>query len=190
MAQLLQQVIDLAITAEHIRATLDDYLDSHPDQKAELAPALELLDAGADLTTRQEFRGHATAGAILANHAGQVLHIRHLALSRWLLPGGHLENGDAALRDAALRELTEETGIPTAAITPAGDRPLHIDMHPIPANNAKGEPDHQHIDFRYLFRTTADITELPAEEVTDAAWLSTDTISDQCLRQRITNALR
>jgi 8-oxo-dGTP pyrophosphatase MutT (NUDIX family) len=190
MARLLQQVIDMAVTAQHIRATLTDYLDAHPDQKTQLGPALELLDAGADLSTRSEFRGHATAGAILANDNGRVLHIRHLALNRWLLPGGHLEDSDMSLLDAARRELTEETGIPAAAITPAGDQPLHVDIHPIPANHTKGEPDHQHIDFRFLFHTAADTINLQTEEVTDGAWLDPATIADVYLRERTTDVLR
>jgi 8-oxo-dGTP pyrophosphatase MutT (NUDIX family) len=94
------------------------------------------------------------------------------------------------LREAALRELTEETGISAAAITPASHQPLHIDVHPIPANHAKGEPRHQHIDFRFLFHTAADITKLQAEEIRDAAWLDTDAIADERLRQQITNAFR
>ncbi|GAA0843120.1 hypothetical protein ACFQVD_41880 [Streptosporangium amethystogenes subsp. fukuiense] len=67
------------------------------EEKQTLAPALELLDDGADLTTRKEFRGHATAGAILADPDGRILHIRHLALDRWLLSGRHLEASDAIL---------------------------------------------------------------------------------------------
>ncbi|GAA0374011.1 NUDIX hydrolase [Streptomyces blastmyceticus] len=180
----------MPIAPHHIRDTIDDYLDAHPEEKARLAPVLDLLDAEADLTSRKEFRGHATAGAVLADPAGRVLHIRHLALDRWLLPGGHIEPEDARLVDAAQRELTEETGIPASAVAPAELCPVHIDVHPIPANDAKGEPEHQHFDFRFLFCTSADIGEIQVEEVTAAAWRSADSIEDETLRRRIVRALR
>ncbi|MGR3939258.1 NUDIX hydrolase [Streptomyces sp. BRA346] len=179
----------MPITAEHIRETVDDYLKNYPDEKQRLAPLLDLLDVGADLTSRKEFRGHATAGAILTDPTGRVLHIRHLALNRWLLPGGHIEADDARLVDAAQRELTEETGIPSSVVVPVGTRPLHVDVHPIPANDAKGEPGHQHVDFRFLFRTSADVVELQTEEVTAAAWHDAETIADETLRNRVMQAL-
>jgi hypothetical protein len=79
----------MAITADHIRTTLTRYLDRYPEEKTELAPVLDLLDTGAELTSRKEFRGHATAGAVLTDPVGRVLFIRHLALDKWLLPGVH-----------------------------------------------------------------------------------------------------
>ncbi|MBT2383581.1 NUDIX domain-containing protein [Streptomyces sp. ISL-11] len=179
----------MAITADHIRTTISSYLDEHPEERPALAPVPDLLDAGADLTSRKEFRGHATAGAILAGQDGRVLHIHHLALDTWLLPGGHLEAEDETLLDAALRELSEETGIPSDAVTPMSDCPIHIDVHLIPASDAKGEPEHQHFDFRFLFRTTAEVGQLQAEEVTDAAWRDIDTMGDGHMRQRVAVAL-
>ncbi|WP_413801090.1 NUDIX hydrolase [Streptomyces iranensis] len=183
-------MINLAITADHIRTTLTAYLEAHPEDKASLAPAFDLIHTGANLSSRREFRGHATAGAILIGPDGCILHIHRLATGKWLLPGGHLESTDTTLLEAARRELAEETGISADTISPVDGRPLHIDIHPIPANDAKGEPNHQHIDFRFLFRTNAGIGKLQTEEVTDAAWREIDALDDEGLRQRVAQALR
>ncbi|MFI1951125.1 NUDIX hydrolase [Streptomyces xinghaiensis] len=107
-----------------------------------------------------------------------------------MLPGGHLEADDATLLDAARRELSEETGIPAGTVAPVGDSPLHIDVHPIGANDVKGEPDHQHLDFRFLFTTSSEVGALQTEEVTDAVWRPVDTLHDESLKQRVTRALR
>lgn len=172
------------ITIDHIRATLADYLEHYPEDKAALAPAVELLEAGVDLTTRAELRGHATASAVLRNPQGQILLIEHRALGRWIQPGGHLEPADRDLRSAALRELSEETGINPASIAFTGNDPIHVDCHPIPESPAKAEPAHIHLDFRYLFTTDIDFGALQTEEVTDAAWRPAADLADPCLRER------
>lgn len=185
----------MAITADHIRTTLASYLARHPDDRPALDVVRGLIDDGDDLTHRATLPGHATAGAILVDTAHRVLHIRHIATGKWLLPGGHLEPGDGTLLQAAGRELTEETGIPPHLITPHSETPLHVDVHPIDANPAKGEPAHQHFDFRFLFRTAAHTDKLQAvgklqtEEVSDAAWHDITQIADPLLQQRITTAL-
>ncbi|SHH28920.1 NUDIX hydrolase [Streptomyces sp. 3214.6] len=180
----------MPITADHIRTTIAAYLDQHPEDKGELGVVLGLIEDGDDLTSRKTLPGHVTAGAILVDPDGRILHILHNAAQKWLLPGGHLEPSDQTLLQAAGRELAEETGIPPHVVTPHGETPLHIDIHPIDANPAKDEPAHQHFDFRFLFRTTADIGQLQTEEVSDAAWRNLDQITDPQLRSRIAAALR
>ncbi|MER8099977.1 NUDIX hydrolase [Kitasatospora sp. NPDC094016] len=181
----------MTITPEHICDTIGSYVDQHPEDKAGLAVVLALLDQGADVTSRKEFRGHATAGVVLVDNDGRALFIRHVALGRWLTPGGHLEPEDSTLSGAALRELTEETGIPAESVALAYPEPVHIDVHPIPANPNKGEPDHQHFDFRYVFRLLdgAAVT-LQEEEVSGYTWGPLDRIPDETFRSRVREALR
>ncbi|MFC4035682.1 NUDIX hydrolase [Streptomyces polygonati] len=176
----------MPVTAQHVRETLAAYVEEHPLDKDSLAVLTEVLEAAGDsIASRKDFRGHVTAGAVLLRPDGRLLTIRHKALKKWLFPGGHLEASDTTLMGAALRELAEETGISPDQVAPAGVVPLHIDTHPIPDNPAKGEPDHQHFDFRFLFRTTADVTELQAEEVTGSSWLSADAVTPGALRSRL-----
>ncbi|MFG2650980.1 NUDIX hydrolase [Streptomyces sp. NPDC048436] len=181
----------MPITAQHVRETVDAYLAEHPDEKDGLSTLVQTLDdAGDGIASRKEFRGHVTAGAALLRPDGRVLTIEHRALKRWLLPGGHVEDSDTTLVDAALRELEEETGIAAAHVEPDSGLPLHIDAHSIPANPAKGEPQHLHFDFRYLFRTTADLVALQEEEVTAYSWQFADTLTAEPLRSRVMNATR
>ncbi|MGW6412998.1 NUDIX hydrolase [Streptomyces vinaceus] len=176
----------MAITGEHIRDTITTYLDAHPEDADQLTVVLDLLDAGADLTSRSEMRGHVTAGAVLADQNGRVLHIHHNALNKWLLPGGHVEDTDVDLAGAALRELVEEAGLDGGAVALAETQPVHIDVHPIPANPAKGEGSHLHADFRFVFRLDRDAAvTLQEEEVSGYAWKNPDTIADGTLRGRV-----
>lgn len=180
----------MSIAAAHIRSTVDAYLGAHPEDRAHLTLLLTLLEEVPDVTSRSEFRGHVTAGAVLVDEQGRVLHIHHNALGKWLLPGGHAETEDSTLAGAALRELLEETGIDGGAIALSGAAPLHIDVHPIPASEAKGEPAHFHADFRFGFRLdrAGDVT-LQEEEVSAYAWLPVEDIADETLRGRVAASL-
>jgi 8-oxo-dGTP pyrophosphatase MutT (NUDIX family) len=178
------------ITNVHIRATAEAYLREHPKASDELAPLFGLLGQDAQLASRKEFRGHVTAGAILADAEGRILFIEHVALARWLTPGGHLEDQDEELMQAALRELAEETGIQQQDVVPLLEIPVHIDVHTIPDSPAKGEPEHEHIDFRYLFTTAADVAQLQAEEVSGSAWHEAALLRSGGLRENVQRALK
>jgi 8-oxo-dGTP pyrophosphatase MutT (NUDIX family) len=88
-----------------------------------------------------------------------------------------------------LRELEEETGISWHdAIAPPGHdvMPVDIDIHAIPANAAKDEPDHWHADFRYVFRVTEPQVHVQVIEVDGYAWLDRSEAPTPKLAAKIT----
>jgi 8-oxo-dGTP pyrophosphatase MutT (NUDIX family) len=162
----------MTIAIDDIQSVVNGYLRRYPHERGRLSNLLAALAAGWSLASRRESRGHVTCGALLIDPHGRSLHVRHKTLGRWLLPGGHLEDGDSSLLQAALRELREETTIAPEQIEPIRDAaPIDIDVHAIPANGAKGEPEHWHADFVYAFRVTTAEVVLDLDEVTDFAWL-------------------
>ncbi|KUP97964.1 NUDIX hydrolase [Thermobifida cellulosilytica] len=166
----------MTVTNAQIRAALDRYLARFPDERDRVGLLEQALAEGHDLSSRKEFRiGHATAGAVVVDPDNRVLLIRHRALNAWLLPGGHLEPEDTDLLAASLRELAEETGLHPQHVHPhdgTDPAPIDLDIHRIPANPARGEPEHWHFDFRYLHRASAHGVHLQTEEVTGHAWRS------------------
>lgn len=158
-----------------IAKVLEEYRLHFPEDAATVDDLQNLLSIRADVTCRKEFRGHVTCGAIVVDPHGKLLMIHHRTLDKWLFPGGHLEKGDATIRDGALREVSEETGVPISALLGFGNwldqTPVQIDCHPIPENLSKSEPAHRHFDFRYVFRGSHADLSLQLDEVTDCTWV-------------------
>ncbi|MGW2439461.1 NUDIX domain-containing protein [Streptomyces goshikiensis] len=101
----------MAITDSDIAGVLAAYLERFPQGAGQLTGPLRLLTEGQGLACRRTFPMHVTAGALLVRDGGEVLLVEHRAYGITLQPGGHLEAADTTLLGAALRELSEETGI-------------------------------------------------------------------------------
>jgi len=102
---------------------------------------------------------HMTASMVILDpDAAAVLLIWHKASSKWMFPGGHVDE-DETPAEAAQREVLEETGlivrpfvsryilVPGARSHPA---PWLVAEHPAPAKPHKGEPAHHHIDELFI----------------------------------------
>ncbi|WP_035842694.1 NUDIX hydrolase [Kitasatospora azatica] len=163
----------MAISDSAIADVLAAYLARHPDEVEQLSEPLRLLAEGRDFASRRSFPMHVTVGALLVRADAEVLLIEHLAYGITLQPGGHLEPTDDDLCAAALRELTEETGLNPADVVPASQTPVYIEYGQVPARPEKDEPAHHHLDLGIVFRTihaNVDVGPLQESEVTGAAW--------------------
>ncbi|MFD7065201.1 NUDIX domain-containing protein [Streptomyces sp. NPDC059906] len=181
----------MPLSHDHIRTTVETYLARHPHEREQLGVLLDALERPTGIASRSTFTGHVTFGAIVLDPLGRVLHVLHLASGKVLAPGGHAEPCDESLAGTALRELHEETGIPPQAVTPWPGYetvPFDIDIHDIDARLGKGEPDHQHFDFRFLFRmhTTNELeVMLQEEEVSGIEWRPVDKAASPSLREKL-----
>lgn len=162
----------MAISDSDISSALSAYLKRYPDEAAQLSEPSELLRRGQDFASRRTFPMHVTVGALLVRHDAEVLLVRHKAYGEILLqPGGHCEQSDLTLIDAAVRELAEETGLDPGTVVLASPDPVYVEYGSVPARPAKDEPEHYHLDIGYGFTTThADVGQIQLSEVTAAAW--------------------
>jgi 8-oxo-dGTP pyrophosphatase MutT (NUDIX family) len=147
----------------------------HPADDAErehYLAIIDLLSGGPKVFDRDHFTpGHVTASCFIIDPASSrlLLH-RHRRLGRWLQMGGHCFDNEIPAA-AALREGAEESGLPDLELL--SEDIFDLDIHPIPA--AKGEPDHQHFDLRYVARTASpDAIVIQESESEDLAWVSLD----------------
>lgn len=161
----------MAISDAAISDALTAYLERYPDEAELLSRPVQLLAGGENFASRRSFPMHVTVGALLVRGGCEILLIEHRAYGITLQPGGHLEPADTTLIDAAVRELSEETGLDAAAVFLANPVAAYVEFGRVPARPEKGEPDHYHLDIGYAFTTQhADIGEIQEAEVTGAAW--------------------
>ncbi len=151
------------------RATIAGYAPYDDAQREMRARMLDFVDAHTDALHRTCLDGHLTAAGVLLDHARErVLLTHHRKLGRWLQLGGHCD-GDANLAAAALREATEESGIDGLTIDP---RPIDVDVHVIPAR--KHEPEHLHLDTRFLVVAPPGAVEAISDESLALGWFGPD----------------
>lgn len=130
--------------------------------------------------------GHFTASAFVVDASlSSVLLIHHAKLGRWLQPGGHVEETDRDLLDAALREVREETSV--AELAPLVPAPFDVDVHAIPARGALGA--HEHFDVRYLLAARS--AEVRAGDgVLDCRWVPLEELVASAGDESVARAVR
>lgn len=122
---------------------------------------------------------HETASiCVLDDRERKVLLVWHKAEARWVFPGGHVEP-DETLRDAALRELAEETGVELWPYLSADVRlveSMTYNAPPKPDRPGKpAEAAHLHDDTLFLaYADSRKPTKAALDEVSEVRWVELD----------------
>jgi coenzyme F420-0:L-glutamate ligase len=126
---------------------------------------LGFLAARPDAMWRSCASGHLTASALVVDPSRRgVLLTLHPRVGMWLQLGGHCEEGDRTLLDAAAREAREESGIGSLSFDPT---PLALDVHPITCS--LGVPT-RHFDVQFLAIAPAGAEPVQSAESLDLRW--------------------
>jgi 8-oxo-dGTP pyrophosphatase MutT (NUDIX family) len=173
----------------HARTTIERYAARDQEQARARAFVLGWIDAHPNALLRTCLAGHLTSSALVLDARGErALLTLHRKLGRWLQLGGHCD-GDANLAGSALRECHEESGIDGLAIDPGI---LDLDCHRIPAR--PGEPEHWHLDARFLVRAPSGALARASEESHELRWFRLDELealeTDDSVRRLFTLATR
>jgi 8-oxo-dGTP pyrophosphatase MutT (NUDIX family) len=154
---------------DRLRRDYLDHLSRHPDGWARTC-------GGAHLTA---------SSLVCEPGSGRVLLTLHKKIGRWLQTGGHLEETDTTIQDAALREATEESGLRDLSLDP---EPLLLSRHEVVC---LGAPT-WHLDVQYLVRAPAGSTPVVGAESADLRWFHPDGLPqvDQSVRELVAAAAR
>lgn len=100
--------------------------------------------------------GHLTGSAFILDasctKSAAIFHKKHEV---WVQAGGHVEDHELSLWQAAQREAEEETGLTNLQYLPLFPNdpniPFDWDIHQIPHDSKRGHGPHFHYDCRYVF---------------------------------------
>lgn len=142
---------------DNIPNILEKYLLLFPEEKKRQEKLVNFLKdhTEKEFTDWNNFDGHIVgSGFVYSKEDDKFLVLYHKDFKMYIYPGGHVDNTDTSVLDAAIRETKEETGLNNFDLfkfTENENIPIDIDTHEIGYNERLNLPKHFHFDFRYLF---------------------------------------
>lgn len=134
---------------------------------------LEWVDSGTQLfrlakpaTPPQHLAVYA---ALLDEESGSILLVDHVKAKAWLMPGGHVDQGEDP-RVTVVRELSEELGVVPAFHPLLGESPFFLTV-----THTRGEQSHTDVTLWFVFAADRGVAITPdPREFSDVRWFRLD----------------
>ncbi len=152
---------------------LKHYKTPFQEEENFVQQTIAFIENNVNAFERQNLSGHVNGSAwVLSKDGKKSLLNFHKKLNRWLQFGGH-SDGNPDTWAVALREAVEETGIHDIDFVMMDI--FDVDVHVIPENIKKNEPEHLHYDIRFLLKAGSDKF-VVSEESKLLKWVNNDEI--------------
>ena len=140
------------------------------DEAGYVQRAIGYIEEHEDCFFRELWPIHVTGSAwVISPDCNKILMMHHKKHDQWFQPGGHAD-GDSDIVRVALRETSEETGIDLSQIKLVDLKVFDVDIHSIPAMG--NEPQHYHIDIRFLVEIDDSVPVPGNDESHQVLWVS------------------
>lgn len=156
-----------------ILESLKSYRTSYVEEEKFVKATIAFIESNDNPFSRRNLAGHVNGSAwVLSADGKKSLLNFHKKLNRWLQFGGHSDDNPNTW-SVALREATEETGFKDLEFVVLNI--FDVDVHTIPENLNKKEPEHLHYDIRFLLKTH-ETDFVISEESNSLKWVDNDDI--------------
>lgn len=180
-----------------IEKIIKKYLEIYPEEQTRQEHLINYINSHtySECIDWNNFDGHIVcSGFVYSKKDKKFLVLYHKDLKMYLYPGGHMEESDINTLSAAIREVSEETGLTNLREFIIDNDPLipiDIDTHVIGYNERLNLPEHYHYDFRYLFLVdnTSKI-DLDLNELRDYKWIDIDELTNNQNYGKVINKLK
>lgn len=145
------------------------------DELAFVRRSIDFVEHHEDVFFRELSPAHVTGSAwVVSPDRSQVLMMHHKKLDQWFQPGGHAD-GESDILRVALKETAEETGIDPSHIKLVDSGIFDVDIHTIPPHGS--DPEHQHIDIRFLIEIDNQLPVTGNDESHEVLWIDLQNVS-------------